>query len=112
MHGKIQWPTGFGRRDLVAYGVSGLVVIDRSTNTIIKSPHSADEQSSIDLEISIYERLSTGLSHPGLLKYHGPYDSSPGLVGIRLEYAPNSALHYFLANRFAEVTDMLRIRWA
>lgn len=112
MYESISWPQGFGRRDLVAYGISGLVVLDRASKTVIKSPHGQDDQASIDLESSIYTRLSAQTSHPGFLEFHGYYQSSPNLRGIRLEFAPNFTVENFLSRRSADVTRELRLRWS
>jgi hypothetical protein len=34
----IQYPSGFGLNDVVGWGTTGLVVLDKSSNTIIKTP--------------------------------------------------------------------------
>lgn len=98
--------------DLISYGISGLVVLDRSTNTVIKSPHGEEDQASIDLEISIYERLSAHASHSGFLQYHGPYQSSPSLRGIRLQFAQKFTMENFISSHSSDVTQELRLRWS
>lgn len=38
MSDDINFPTGFGMKDLVACGNNGMILLDKSTDTVIKSP--------------------------------------------------------------------------
>lgn len=67
----IQYPAGFGLKDLVSYGSAGLIVLDRSSNTVIKKPFDEESVPYIDLERRIYERLAQRGGHDGILRYHG-----------------------------------------
>jgi serine/threonine protein kinase len=105
---EIQFPSGFGLQDVVGWGTTGLVVLDESSQTIIKTPLDSFAQESIRLiskERQIYERLANRGGHKGILSYHGPFES-----GIRLEYAPNHALQSF--NKKHDVDLRQRLRWA
>lgn len=103
----IQWPTGLSSKDIVAWGNSGLVCLDAASNTVIKfarghelcKPH-------VEVERRIYERFQQNGGHGGVLQYYGPYES-----GIRLEYAPNLDLLYFL-NKQQEIETQQRFSWA
>ncbi|KAF2212137.1 hypothetical protein CERZMDRAFT_41881 [Cercospora zeae-maydis SCOH1-5] len=90
----IQYPPGFGLADVVAWGSSGLVVIDEKSGTIIKAPFDTDNEwcsHSIRVEQRIYERLAEKGSHQGILSYYGVFD-----LGIRIEYAANHDLQSYL----------------
>lgn len=81
--GEVQWPTGFSMDDLVSYGSIGLMVLDSSSNTVIKKPHGPEFAAHMDIERRIYERLTRNGGHRGILAFHGVFED-----GIRLEYAP------------------------
>ena len=108
MSDEIHYPTGFGLKDIVAWGNSGMVCLDESSETIVKSPHGEENQDAIAIERRIYERFSKHGGHGGLLCYHGPYES-----GIRLEYACNNNLRSFLRTTHTKDIDTKqRLRWA
>lgn len=102
---EIHFPTGFGMKDLVAYGNTGMVLLDSSTDTIIKTPHDEDRSESMSIEQQIYERFTEHSGHKGILIYHGQFES-----GIRLEYAPNGNLRSYLESLPAD--EKRKIRWA
>lgn len=79
--GEIQYPAGFGLKDIVSYGSTGLVVLDAPSRTIIKKLLDHASTHYIDLERQIYERLAGKGGHNGVLTYHGVCED-----GIRLEY--------------------------
>lgn len=70
-----------------------MALLDRSSHTIVKSPHEEKNKAAIVIERRIYERFGENGGHMGLLQYYGPYES-----GIRLEYACNNTLRSFVAN--------------
>ncbi|KAL5345529.1 hypothetical protein ACLOAV_009279 [Pseudogymnoascus australis] len=78
------YPPGFSLRDLVGYGKSGLVVLDESSNTVIKTP----------------------LLHPGILSYHGVVEN-----GIRLQCAANQHLKSFNGDAGNAPITARRLRW-
>lgn len=80
----IQYPSGFGLKHVVGWGTTGLVVLDESTRTVIKTPLDQENASLIWRERRIYERFTEMGGHKGLLSYYG--------TGIRLEYASNHHL--------------------
>lgn len=108
---EIKYPPGFGLKDLVSYGISGLVALDKASQTVIKTPLSADCEDALARERNIYARLTQRGGHPGILRYHGPVES-----GIRLQYAPNGDIRAFRTFRAPkqglEITSKLHQRWA
>ncbi|KAF1994491.1 kinase-like protein [Amniculicola lignicola CBS 123094] len=104
----IQYPAGYGLEDVVGWGTTGLVVLDESSKTIIKTPFDPFDQDRvrfISQERRIYERLTNWGGHKGILSYHGTFES-----GIRLEYAPNHDLRSFIKNY--DVNFQQKLRWA
>ncbi|KAH6634386.1 kinase-like domain-containing protein [Chaetomium sp. MPI-SDFR-AT-0129] len=108
---EIKYPAGFGFKDLVSYGISGLVVLDKASQTVIKKPLSDDCEEALARARDIYARLTERGGHPGILRYHGTVES-----GIRLQYAPNGDIRAFLTFRppkqGLEITTKLHQRWA
>lgn len=102
---EIRFPTGFSMKDLVAYGHTGMVLLDSSTNTVIKTPHDEDRSEPMTIEQQIYERFTEHGGHKGILVYHGPFES-----GIRLEYAPNGNLRSYLEDH--AVDEKRKLLWA
>lgn len=105
---EIQYPSGFGLKDVVAWGTTSLVVLDESSKTIIKTPLDSFDEERVRLILrgkQIYERFAKCGGHKGILSYHGTFES-----GIRLEYAPNHDLHSF--NKRHDVDFGQRLRWA
>lgn len=100
----IQYPTGFDLEDVVGWGITGLVVLDESSNTIIKTPLDKESVSFISREQQIYERFTELGGHMGILCYHGTFDS-----GIRLEYASKHNLRALINER---TSQQQRLRWA
>jgi serine/threonine protein kinase len=95
-------------KDVVAWGTMGLVVLDESFKTIIKTPFDSLDQERVHLilrERQIYERFAKRGGYKGILSYHGIFES-----GIRLEYAPNHNLYSF--NKRHDVDFGQRLRWA
>ncbi|KAI9763230.1 MAG: hypothetical protein M1839_006574 [Geoglossum umbratile] len=108
MSDKIHYPTGFCFKDIISWGNWGMALLDRSSHTVVKSPHEEKNEAAIVIERRIYERLGENGGHMGLLQYYGPYES-----GIRLEYACNNTLRSFVANgKFPLDIESLRLRWA
>lgn len=92
----IRYPTGFGLNDVVAWGSSGLVVVDEDSETVIKTPfdHTSEWcRKSMAIEQQIYERLAQRGPHEGILSYYGTFDS-----GIRIEYAHNHDIQSYIEN--------------
>jgi hypothetical protein len=100
----IRYPNGFGQKDIVAWGTTGLVCLDAASQTVVKTAHDDDNLCRVEVERLIYERFQQYGGHSGLLRYHGPYD-----LGIRLEYAPNWRLSTFL-RKHPEVGVEQRLR--
>ena len=108
MSDEIHYPTGFSLKDTVSWGNSGMVLLDRSSQTVVKSPHGQENEDAIMIERRIYERISEHGGHKGLLHYHGPYES-----GIRLEFACNNTLRTFIKIPTTDIdVENLRFRWA
>ncbi|KAK4034363.1 kinase-like domain-containing protein [Parachaetomium inaequale] len=94
---EIRYPSGFGLGDVVSWGTTGMVVLDKTSNTVIKVPFDHGNQACLlrmQREHDVYERLAQMGGHEGLLAYHGVVDS-----GIRLEYAPGHNLRLQLEDR-------------
>jgi hypothetical protein len=90
---EIKYLSGFGIKDVVAWGTTGLVVLDESSKTIIKTPLDSFDQERVHLILrkrQIYKRFAKRGGHKGILSYHRTFET-----GIRLEYAPNHNLHSF-----------------
>ena len=98
MSDSINFPPGFGLQNLVAWGNSGLVVLDKDSNTIVKSPHDEECVRFIVREQQIYERFVERGGHNGVLRYDGTFGS-----GILLEYAPKHNLRSYLENHDADM---------
>lgn len=105
MSESINFPPGFGRQNLVAWGNSGLIVLDKDSNTVIKSPHDEECVRFITREQKIYERLVERGGHHGILRYDGTFGS-----GIRLEYASNHNLRSYLEKHTADASK--KYSWA
>ncbi|KAF4966175.1 hypothetical protein FZEAL_10680 [Fusarium zealandicum] len=101
----IQYPPGFGLKDVVGWGTTGLVVLDKSTRTVIKTPLDHENASLISRERQIYERFTEKGGHRGLLTYYGTFDS-----GIRLQYASN--YHLRSVNKRNPGNGKERLSWA
>ncbi len=105
MDGHIQYPTGFCWEDIVAYGTTGLICLDKASQTVVKSPHRDEDKPSIDVERRIYERFQEHGEHKNIVRYYGPYEDS-----IRLEYVPNYDFRAHLSTH--EVDSEQKLRWA
>jgi serine/threonine protein kinase len=106
MNDEIQYPTGFSRKNIVAWGSSGLICLDDESQTVVKSPHDENNRDSLILESLIYERFKENGGHEGILQYYGIYES-----GIRLEYARNYNVLSFL-KKHPNINSEQRVRWA
>lgn len=106
MTDSIQYPTGFGLKDIVSWGTTAMVCLDAASQTVIKTAHDNDKMDRVAVEKRIYERFQQYGEHSGLLRYYGPYES-----GIRLEYAPKWNLSTFL-RKHPKVDVKQRLRWA
>ncbi|KAI0398659.1 kinase-like protein [Xylaria palmicola] len=105
---EIQYPSGFGLSDVVGWGTTGLVVLDKSSKTVIKTPFdSRNEECArrISRERQVYERFAERGGHKGILSYNGTFES-----GIRLEFASNHNLRSY--NEVHDVDFPQRLRWA
>jgi hypothetical protein len=99
-------PAGFSVKDIVAWGTSSLVFLDSASNTVIKVPHSAEDEAAIKVEIDIYERFTQQGGHDGLLRYSGRFGD-----GIRLEFARNQGLLSYLQEHKSNISLEQRLRW-
>jgi serine/threonine protein kinase len=107
MSDEINYPTGFGLHDIVSWGNLGLICLDKSSNTVVKSPHDQENSDEIAIERSVYERFQEHGSNEGLLRYYGPYE-----LGIRLEFACNGNLRRFLKTNAKDISVEQRLYWA
>lgn len=101
-------PTGCTLEDIVAWGTSGLVFLDSSSTTVIKSPHAEDNYALVNVEIErdIYERFAQKGGHEGLLQYFGPVET-----GIRLEYASNQGILHYLQEHKSDISVEQQLQW-
>jgi serine/threonine protein kinase len=106
MSDEIHYPTGFSLKDIVSWGNTGMVCLDESSQTVVKSPHGEENEEAIAIERRIYERVSGHGGHLGLLHYYGPYE-----LGIRLELAHND-LRPFLQTPTRNIDIEQLLRWA
>jgi serine/threonine protein kinase len=103
MSDEIHFPSGF-TMDLIAYGDTGLVLLDTSTDTVVKASPGGERSDAMAVEQHIYERFVQRGGHKGILIYHGTFE-----WGIRLEHASHGNIRSYLENH---PTDKLRrIRW-
>ncbi|OAA69159.1 Protein kinase-like domain protein [Cordyceps fumosorosea ARSEF 2679] len=100
----IQYTPGFGYKDLVACGSTGLVVLDSATQTVIKTPVGPENSAHIQRERQIYERLTERGQHQGVLSYHGEVEGG----GIRFEFAPKFDLQSFIRREHVDTSLHLR----
>jgi hypothetical protein len=54
----IQYPSGFGLNDVVGWGTTCLVVLDKSSNTIIKTPLDQENIPFMSREQQIYPAVN------------------------------------------------------
>ena len=94
MSDEIFIPEGFTRDDILSWGSSGLVFLDVTSNTVVKSPVTSDDIAYLQAERDIYEHVQNLDDHQGILHYHGIYET-----GLRLEYACNGNLESYLKNQ-------------
>ncbi|RSL40753.1 hypothetical protein CEP54_016031 [Fusarium duplospermum] len=100
----IQYPSGFGLQDVVGSGTTGLVVLDKPTSTVVKTPLDHENELLIAREKQVYERFAEKGGHKGLLGYYGTFES-----GIRLQHASN--YHLRSANKKDLVSENQRLSW-
>lgn len=56
MSDDINYPTGFNLKDIVSWGNSGMVYLDESSQTVVKSPYGDENKENIAIEQRIYQR--------------------------------------------------------
>lgn len=108
MDDEIRYPSGFGLSDVVGWGTTGMVVLDKSSNTVVKVPFDHNNEECLlrmRTEREVYERFARRGGHEGLLSYHGVFES-----GIRLEYASRHNLRLHL--EASDVSAVQQLRWA
>lgn len=105
--GDIEYPMGFGSKDIVAWGNTGMVCLDAPSQTVIKTPHDEQHAASLEVERRIYERFQEHGGHKGILQYYGTFDKH----GIRLEFAPNFNLCSTLRKQNTNISQEQRLRW-
>lgn len=97
---EIQWPLGFGMRDLVGAGITGMVV---RLDAVIKFANTT-ESHVLERERLIYQRLVNG--HTGIVRYYGVLD-----YALVLQYASHGSIRQYLAEHEQPVLLSLRLRW-
>lgn len=108
MDDDIRYPAGFSLKDILAWGSFGLVCLDSSSNTVVKSAHDEHTQPFIDAERRIYERFHECGGHPGILTYLGVHDQT----SMRLQYASNHDLRSYINQNSHAIPSAQRRRWA
>jgi serine/threonine protein kinase len=99
-------PNGFTIKDIVGWGTSGMVFLDSTSNTVVKSPLSESDGATIKIEREIYKRFTQHGGHEGLLQYFEPFGT-----GIRLEFASNQGILPFLQKHKSDISFEQRLRW-
>ncbi|KAK4241940.1 kinase-like domain-containing protein [Achaetomium macrosporum] len=87
---EIRYPTGFGLGDVVSWGTTGMVVLDKSSNTVIKVPFDHGNEECLlrmQREREVYERFAQRGGHEGLLSYHGVFRVGNASPAQRLGWA-------------------------
>lgn len=67
MANQIQYPNGFGLKDIVSSGNTGLVCLEAASNTVVESAHDESRKDNIEVGRRIYERFQLNGGHRGLL---------------------------------------------
>ncbi|OAR00487.1 hypothetical protein LLEC1_00812 [Akanthomyces lecanii] len=98
-------PHWAARQDIVSYGTTSRIVLDRRTQTIIKWPNDARSWRGILQEKAVYERLQELGGHPWLLTYYGGVET----YGLRLEYAAMTDLRSHI--RYKGIGHPLESMW-
>jgi serine/threonine protein kinase len=101
----IRLPTGFSMKDYLSSGITSMVYLDSSTDTVVKYPHQVEEEPAVEVERRIYERFQQHGGHEGLLRFYGAFG-----CGIRLEYASKNGLRQYL--RTHQIQTKQRLQWA
>lgn len=101
----IAFPAGFSFLDLIGWGTTSFVVLDRASHTVVKKAYGGAKEPRVARERLVYERLTQRGGHPGVLAYHGPVEDD----GLRLQYAVH---HHLLAfQRTHGVCPERQARW-
>lgn len=109
----LKLPPGLSANNILAWGLSSIVFLDKDSSEVIKVPRGLKERPEIEVEKQIYERLSEDGQHCGLLKYLGcePFDEGSAWA-IHLEYAAEGQLSIFLKKKLLSHEELdTRIRW-
>jgi serine/threonine protein kinase len=101
----IRLPTRFNMTNYLSSGLTSMVYLDSSSNTVVKYPHQVEEEPAVDVERRIYERFHQHGGHEGLLKFHGTFES-----GIQLEYASKNGLREYMQAH--KTNTKQRLQWA
>ena len=106
-------PPGLSAANVLSYGLSSIVFLDKSTPEIIKVPRGIKERPEIEVEKKIYERLSQDSHHCGLLRYlKGELYADGSAWALHLEYASEGQVSVFLRDKYDQVKGLdLQIRW-
>jgi len=99
-------PKGFTIEDIVGWGTSGMVFLDFTSNTVVKSPLSERDRGTIKKEREIYERFTQQGGHEGLLQYFEPVET-----GIRLEFASQLGILPYIQKHKSNISFEQRLRW-
>jgi serine/threonine protein kinase len=99
-------PNGFTIEDIIGWGTSGIVFLDSTSDTVVKSPLSESDGAAIKMEGEIYERFTKRGEHEGLLQYFGPFGT-----GIRIEFASNGGIFPFLQKHKSDISFEQRLKW-
>ncbi|KAK4106170.1 hypothetical protein N658DRAFT_460472 [Parathielavia hyrcaniae] len=105
MPDQIIYPTGLGLKDLLAYGKTGMVLLDSSTDTVVKASMDGEWSDEMTRERQIYERFVQRDGHKNILLYHGTFGT-----GIPLEYTPYGNIRSYLDEH--PTNKKRKIRWA
>ncbi|OAA56884.1 Protein kinase-like domain protein [Cordyceps fumosorosea ARSEF 2679] len=99
------YPPGFGQRDVISRGTTGLIVLDAQTQTIIRWPENDRDWQGIQHERQVYEQLDALGGHEGLLGCYGCEDT----YGLRLEYTAYRDLQSHI--RYKGINQPLELQW-
>ncbi|KAL2264361.1 hypothetical protein VTK26DRAFT_5787 [Humicola hyalothermophila] len=105
MSDEIHFPTAFAMKDLIIYGNTGLVLLDRPTDTVVKASPDGILSDVTAVEQQIYERFVQRGGHKGILVYHSTFK-----WGIRLEHTSLRNIWSYLEDH--PVDEPRRLQWA
>ncbi|KAK4238593.1 kinase-like domain-containing protein, partial [Achaetomium macrosporum] len=100
---QLHFPPGFGFKDCIGDGNSGIIPLDKDTLTVIKIPSGEEHSEEINIERRIYERFVERGGHKAIPIYHGASEH-----GIRLGHVHHGNVRSYLDENAADEKTRMR----